>query len=152
MSDRLANAFDFSGRLSRGGRARLERKVMLIGSLGVVGPVFLLTIGTPRPVAAVPALLLIPLLMALAASGVRRLHDVGRHAHRVYLKRLVRLAITITPLGIAGAFPALPIPVLWSLVGLSGVALLASLFIRDLGWTEWRRGDPGPNRFGPPPE
>ena len=56
-----------------------------------------------------------------------------------------------TPVGVAISFPNLPEPVLWGLAGFSGVALLARLFIRDLTWTEWRRGDPGPNRFGPPP-
>lgn len=152
MSDRLANAFDFRGRLSFVGRQRLERKLLLLAMPGVVGPIFLLMIGAPRPVAGAAALILVPALIGLAAANVRRLHDVGCHAHRVHLKRWIWLLIISTPVGLAITFPNLPEPTLWSLAGLSGVALLASLFIRDLTWTEWRRGEPGTNRFGPPPE
>jgi uncharacterized membrane protein YhaH (DUF805 family) len=151
MSDRLANAFDFQGRLSFVGRQRLERKLLLIAMPGVVGPIFLLMIGVPRAVAAAAALLLAPALIGLVAANVRRLHDVGRHAHRVHLKRWFWLLIISTPVGVALTFPDLPEPARWGLAGVSGVALLASLFIPDMTWTEWRRGDPGPNRFGPPP-
>ena len=84
----------------------------------------------------------------MAASGVRRLHDVGRHAHRVYLKRLIWIIIFATPITFAISFPDLPEQVRWGLAGASGVALLASLFNRDLTWTEWLRGEPGPNAHG----
>jgi len=152
MSDRLAKAFDFSGRLSFAGRQRLERKLLLVLLLSLAGPIFLLMIGTPPPIAGAMALLLVPVVIALAASGVRRLHDVGRHAHRVYLKRLIWVIIFATPINVAISFPDLPEQVGWGLAGASGVALLASLFNRDLTWTEWLRGEPGPNRFGPAPE
>lgn len=152
MSDRLAKAFDFSGRLSFAGRQRLERKLLLIAVLGLAGPVFLLMIGTPLPIAGAMALLLVPVVIGLAASGVRRLHDVGRDAHRVYLKRLISFTIFATPINVAISFPDLPEQVRWGLAGVSGVALLVSLFNRDLTWTEWLRGEPGPNRFGPAPE
>ena len=152
MSDRLAKAFDFSGRLSFAGRARLERKLLLIAALGLAGPVFLLMVGIPPPVAGAAALFLVPVVIGLAASGVRRLHDVGRDAHRVYLKRLVWLAIVAAPVAVAIYRPDLPEQVRWGLTGTSGVAALIGLFLRDLTWTEWLRGDPGPNRFGPAAE
>ena len=152
MSDQLGSAFDFSGRLSFAGRQRLERKLLLIFVAGIAGPVFLLTIGVSPPFAGVAALLLVPALIGLCAASVRRLHDVGRHAHRVYLKRSVWLLMVGAPAAAVLAIPDLPPPVLWGLVGLSGMALLSGLFIRDLIWAEWLRGEPGPNRFGPPPE
>jgi uncharacterized membrane protein YhaH (DUF805 family) len=152
MSDRLANAFDFRGRLSFVGRQRLERKLLLIALPGVVGPIFLLIVGVSPPIAGAAALFLIPAVVGLAAANVRRLHDVGRPAHRVYLKRLISLLIVATPVAVAISRPDLPELVLRGLTGFSGVALLASLFIRDLTWTEWLRGEPGSNRFGPPPE
>lgn len=151
MSDRLAKAFDFSGRLSFAGRARLERKLLLIFVLSLAGPIFLLMIGKP-PIAGAMALLLVPVVIGLAASGVRRLHDVGHDAHRVYLKRLVWLAIVAAPVAVAISRPDLPEQIRWGLTGTSGVAALIGLFLRDLTWTEWLRGEPGPNRFGPAPE
>lgn len=152
MSDRLAKAFDFSGRLSFAGRQRLERKLLLILLLSLAGPIFLLMIGAPLPIAGAMALLLVPVVIGLAASGVRRLHDVGRHAHRVYLKRLVWLAISAAPVSVAISRPDLPEQVQWALAGISGLAALIGLFIPKLTWTEWLRGEPGPNRFGPAPE
>ena len=152
MSDRISNALDFRGRLSFGGRQRLERKLLLIALPGVVGPIFLLMIGVSPPIAGAAALLLVPVIIGLVAANVRRLHDVGSTAHHVYLKRFISLLIIATPVAVAISRPDLPELVLWGLAGFSGVALFASLFIRDLTWTEWLRGDPGPNRFGPSPE
>lgn len=152
MSDRLAKAFDFSGRLSFAGRQRLERKLLLIAGLSIAGPVFLFMIGAPPLVGGLAALLFVPVVIGSVAANVRRLHDVGRDAHRVYLKRLVWLAIAAAPVAVAISRPDLPEPIRWGLAGTSGVATLVGLFIRDLTWTEWLRGDPGPNRFGPAPE
>ena len=152
MSDRLAKAFDFSGRLSFAGRQRLERKLLLIAVLSIAGPIFLFMIGAPPPVGLAAALLFVPVAVGTAAANVRRLHDVGHDAHRVYLKRLVWLAIIAAPVAVAISRPDLPEQVRWGLGGISGVAALIGLFIRDLTWTEWLRGEPGPNRFGPAPE
>ncbi|TPW01273.1 MAG: hypothetical protein FD125_2664, partial [bacterium] len=60
MSDHLSRAFDFSGRLSFAGRQRLERKLLLILLLSLAGPIFLLMIGVPLPIAGAMALLLVP--------------------------------------------------------------------------------------------
>lgn len=152
MSDRLANAFDFHGRLSFVGRQRLERKLLLVAIPGVIGPIFLLIVGVPPPIAGMATVFLIPAVIGLAAANVRRLHDVGRTAHRVYLKRLISFVIVATPVTAALTLPDLPEFARLGLAGFSGLALLTSFFVRDLTWTEWRRGDSGPNRFGPPPE
>ena len=152
MSDRLAKAFDFSGRLSFAGRARLERKLLLVAVLSIAGTIFLLMIGAPPLVGGAAALLFVPVVIGSAAANVRRLHDVGHDAHRVYLKRLVWLAIIAAPIAVAISRPDLPEQVRWGLTGTSGVAALIGLFIRDLTWTEWLRGEPGSNRFGPAPE
>ena len=152
MSDRLAKAFDFSGRLSFAGRQRLERKLLLIAALSITGPNFLFMVGAPPLVGAAAAMLFVPVVIGSVAASVRRLHDAGRHAHRVYLKRLVWLAIVAAPVAIAIYRSDLPEQVLWGLTGTSGLAVLIGLFIRDLTWTEWLRGEPGPNRFGPAPE
>ena len=152
MSDRLVKAFGFSGRLSFAGRQRLERKLRLIAVLSGAGPIFLFMIGAPAPVGGAAALLFVPVVIGSAAANVRRLHDVGRDAHRVYLKRLVWLAIIAAPVSVAIFRPDLPEQVRWGLAGISAVSTLIGLFIRDLTWTEWLRGEPGPNRFGPAPE
>jgi len=152
MSDRLAKAFDFSGRLSFAGRQRLERKLLLIAVLSIAGPIFLFMIGVPPLIGGAAALLFVPVVIGSAAANVRRLHDVGRDAHRVYLKRLVWLAIIAAPVAVAISRPDLPEQVRWGFAGISGVATLIGLCIRDLTWTEWLRGEPGPNRFGPSPE
>jgi len=152
MRWKLRHAFDFQGRLSRADQMRLERRLIIISIPGILGPMFLLIAGAPRIVAVLPALLLVPVVVAAVASNVRRLHDVGRHAHRVYLKRLIFSACLVAALTAILVLPDLPEDAAWTLAGLAVTAFLLSFFVRDLGWTEWRRGDSGPNRFGPPPE
>lgn len=151
MTRQFGEAFDFRGRLSRVGQMRLERKLVVIAAPGIIGPVLLLMAGVPRIVAGIPALILVPVMAAAFAGNVRRLHDVGRHAHRVYAKRLIFSACLVGALAAVVIFPDLPEAAAWTLIGLVISALLVGLFIRDLGATEWRRGDPRPNRFGPPP-
>jgi uncharacterized membrane protein YhaH (DUF805 family) len=152
MTDRLVRIFDFSGRLSFAGRARLERKLLLIAALGIAGPIFLFMVDAPPLAGAAAALLIVPVAIGSVAANVRRLHDVGQDAHRVYLKRLVWWAIVAAPVAVAIYRPDLPEQVRWGMTGTSGLAALIGLFIRDLTWTEWLRGEPGPNRFGPAPE
>ena len=151
MTREIGEAFDFRGRLSRVGQMRLERKLIAISIPGIIGPILLLMAGAPRIVAVIPALVLLPVIVATAAANVRRLHDVGRHAHRVYAKRLIFSACLVGALAAVIIVPNLPEAAAWTLIGLVVTALLASVFTRDLGQTEWRRGDPRPNRFGPPP-
>lgn len=153
MSDRLADAFDFTGRLSFVGRERLSRKLVALAILPVVGPMVLFVFGAPRELALAPLVLLLPLMAALLAADVRRIHDVNQHAHVVYGLGVLGLAVTISPLLAAAALRDIQDWVRLCLVGLS-VLVFVGLMIRQFMRQpiEWRRGDPGPNRFGPPPE
>ena len=152
MLKEFSGLFDFRGRLTRSDMIRLERKALFAAMLGIVAPVLLLIFGVPPALALLPALVLIPIMVAGAALNFRRLHDVGRHAHRVYAKRVVFCAALAVPLAAIIALPGLSEPAAWTLIGVTLGALVMSFFVRDLGLTEWRRGDPGPNRFGPPPD
>jgi hypothetical protein len=153
MSDRLADAFDFRGRLSFVGRERLSRKLTALTIPVIVGPLFLLVFGMPRAVALTPLILLPPLLVAFVAADMRRIHDVNQHAHIVYGRAVLGLTLVLGLL-LTGLFiPDIPDWTRISLVGLSAVVWLAAT-IRGFARLpiEWRRGDPGPNRFGPPPK
>jgi hypothetical protein len=153
MSDRLADAFDFRGRLSFVGRERLSRKLVALAILPVLGPMGLLLLDAPRPLALAPLALLLPLMVALVAADMRRIHDVNQHAHIVYGRSLLGFAVVVGPLLAAGLLPDIPDWTRLALVGASAAVVLAMIirqFLRPP--IEWRRGDPGPNRFGPPPE
>jgi uncharacterized membrane protein YhaH (DUF805 family) len=153
MSDRLADAFDFQGRLGRGGRRRLELKLGVILVLAVMTPIALLIAGVPRALAWIPFLALPPAGVAFLAASVRRLHDVGLSAGMEFVRGFGFLIIVLGPLAAAILMPDLPPPYGWVLVGFPIAALIVASF-RNLtgGRPEWGPGDPGPNRFGPPPE
>ena len=153
MSDRLADAFDFRGRLSFVGRERLTRKLGALMVASVAVPLLLLVGGVPRAVAAAPLVLILPILVALFAADVRRIHDVNQHAHIVYARSAFGLALVLGPLLAAAFTPDIPDWARIALVGLSAVVGLVTT-IQGFGRQpiEWRRGDPGPNRFGPPPD
>ncbi|CAN7338701.1 hypothetical protein [Brevundimonas sp. LjRoot202] len=153
MSDRLAAAFDFRGRLSFVGHERLTRKLLLLSIVPVLGPMFLLIAGAPRLLALTPLALLVPLLVAFMAAHARRMHDLNQHAYVVHGRRGLILALAIAPALTAFLMPGLPD---WAILALPALSLVVvvvstvrSLFVAPL---EWRRGDPGPNRFGPAPE
>lgn len=148
----IGEAFDFKGRLSRAEQMRLGRKLLLIALPGMIVPILLLIAGVPRLLSALPALLLLPVCLAGIAANVRRLHDVGRHAHRVYSKRVGLLVCLAVPVVAVLTFPSMPGWLALTLIAIPVVGFPASLFVRDLGYTEWRRSDPGPNQFGPAPE
>jgi len=152
MPKEFFGLFDFRGRLNRPELIRLERNILFVAMPGMVAHVLLLIFGVPAILALLPALVFIPVTVVGAAAGFRRLHDVGRHAHRVHAKRIIFCAGLAVPLIAVIVFPALPEAIAWTLTGLTVAAFVASFFLLDLGFTEWRRGDPGPNRFGPASE
>lgn len=153
MSDRLADAFDFRGRISFAGRERLTRKLGALMVASVAGALLLLTFGVPRAVAAAPFALVPPLLVALFAADVRRIHDVNQHAHIVYARAAFGLALVLGPLLAAAFTPDIPG---WARIALVGMSAVVGIVTSIQGFArapiEWRRGDPGPNRFGPPTE
>ena len=149
MSDRLVDAFDFNGRLGRSGLRRLELKLMAVAIAGGLAPLFLLLGGAPRAIAWLPLGILPVIAVAGAAAGVRRLHDVGRDARPEWLKSFGVFVVVLGPAFAMLAFPDLPEPLVWALLGVSAAILVIAAF---RGRPEWGPGDPGPNRFGPPPE
>ncbi len=153
MSDRLADAFDFRGRLSFVGRERLSRKLVALAILPILGPMGLLLLEVPRALALAPLTLLLPLAAALLAADVRRIHDVNQHAHIVYGRSVLGIALIVGPLLAAALLPDIPDWVRLALTAVSALLLLA-MTIRHFSIPpiEWRRGTPGPNRFGPPPD
>ena len=153
MSDRLADAFDLRGRLSFVGRERLTRKLGALMVASVAVPLLLLIVGVPRAVAAAPLGLILPILVALFAADVRRIHDVNQHAHIVYARSVFGLALVLGPLLAAAFTPDIPD---WARIALVGLSAVVGIVTTIQGFArppiEWRRGDPRPNRFGPPPE
>lgn len=149
MAERLIDAFDFNGRLSRSGARRLEARLAAFAVAGCLAPLLLLLGGAPKGIAWLPFGILPVIALAGAAAGVRRLHDVGRDARLEWLKSLGVLVLMAGPVVVVLAFPGLPEPVVWTLLGVSA-AILVTAALR--GRPEWGPGDPGPNRFGPPPE
>lgn len=152
VSDRLADAFDFNGRLSFAGRQRLERKLLALALIPFLALAVLIMLGL-RQWGALPFLLLVPLPVALAAAHVRRMHDLGLEAGAVLVRHLLAFVLFAAPAGLALIAVGLPDWVRLALTATSAVVILAgaarSLFVLPL---DWRRGDPGPNRFGSPPE
>lgn len=149
MFNRVLDAFDFHGRLSRNGSRRLAAKLMALAVVGWLAPLLLLMGGAPKILAWLPYSLLPLIAVAGAAAGVRRMHDVGRDARFEWLKRLGVLILTLGPVLVILAVPNLPAWVVWVLLSLSAAIFVAVVF---RGRPEWGPGDPGPNRFGPPPE
>lgn len=152
MSDRLADAFDFKGRLSFAGRQRLERKLLALALLPLLTAAVLIMLGL-RQWAALAFLLLLPLPVALAAAHVRRMHDLGLEAGAVLVRHLLAFGLFAAPAALALIAVSLPDWARLALTATSALVILTgiarSLFVLPL---DWRRGDPGPNRFGPAPE
>lgn len=149
MIHRIRDTLAFRGRLTRLGYWWWQIAILLLGA-GIAYAAIAITIaGGPRWLS---ALVFAPMAIApIAAVGVvaRRLHDRGRGA--VWL-----MTFTLAPWGLA----ALSI---WLLEGpayaeqvwpafASLAASLISLLLNLWGFVEigLRRGDPAPNRFGPP--
>lgn len=153
MSDRLADAFDFRGRLGRSAKRRLELKPGVILVLATMTPIALLIGGAPRAWAWLPFLAVPPAGAAFLAASIRRLHDVGLSARMEFFRRAGFLVMALGPLAAAILMPDLPETVWWLLIGFSAVTFIVAVG-RDLagGRPEWGPGDPGPNRYGPPPE
>jgi MFS family permease len=153
MSDRLTDAFDFRGRLSFGGRERLSRKLLILAAFPILGPIILLMLGAARALAVAPLILLLPLAVADVAADVRRIHDLNQHAHLIYGRALFNFAMVVGPALAAILASGIPDGLRLAFAALSAAAFLIVTvrhFLRPP--IEWRRGDPGPNRFGPPPE
>lgn len=152
MSDRIADCLKFNGRLSLIGAWRLQRKLLLVAMVGWGAPIALLLNGAPRAVALAPFSILVVLAVAFAGAHVRRLHDVGRHAHQEIARQLLAVGMTLGPLVAIVVMPRMP--AIFS--GLLCVIALGSLIFSIArsepgGPPTWRRGDPEPNAFGPPP-
>ena len=150
MSNRLADIFSFRGRLGRAAYWRRQRWSMLIGGVAIIPAIFLLMAGVQAPLALFPTLVLPAVLIAEAAAYVRRLHDVGRHAHRVLARDVAVVGLILAPLVIAvtaGATlqPYIQLTLLW----LSGVGLIVGV-VAQVRHPLRRVGDVGANAFGPP--
>ena len=91
-------------------------------------------------------------LVASVAAGVRRLHDVGRHARGEFFRGCVALFLVVGPAVAAFFMSGVPDWASTALLTASGaifvILVLSSLF---RGVPEWKTGDEGPNEFGPPP-
>jgi uncharacterized membrane protein YhaH (DUF805 family) len=152
MLDRFHSYFTFKGRLSRVAYLRRQRWSMLLGSIGVVATISLLVAHVQIPLALTPALLLLPAMLVAEVGGyVRRLHDVGRHAHRVLMKDVALVSLIVAPAVIAAMASALlRAEVLLALLSLTGVGVFVG-FATQLRHPVRRPGDTGANAFGPPP-
>ncbi len=151
MSDRLADTFNFKGRLSRGGQRRIQYKLLAFALVGWVAPLLLLIAGAPGVLAMIPFVILPIVALGLVAAAVRRFHDVDLHAHREMLIYILGTATVIGPFVIIAMVPDLPQPIAYGLMGLSVLTLLAGFMANLRGRPEWGPGDPDTNEFGPPP-
>lgn len=114
--------------------------------------ILMLMSGAPRLLAGLALLPLPAAGLAFVAVAVRRLHDVGRSARAEFVKGMGVLVALAGPLIAAGVTPDLPEPALWALVSLSAAVFIACVGMNVVrGRPEWGPGDPGPNRYGPPP-
>ena len=153
MSERWIDSFSFQGRLSRPGAARIERRVMLLMTLGVVLSLLLLISSVPRALAVLPGVLIPIGAVVLMAAYFRRMHDVGMHASGQIFRETLGLIVIAGPAVGALVLSELPVWLAQTLLAASGVMLLFASIRRYLrGLPEWRPGDERPNAFGPPPE
>ena len=151
MGQAIVDTLAFRGRLTRLGYWRWQLAFLVIGAGLAYGSVAVAIAGGPRWLS---ALVFAPMAVTLiAAVGVvaRRLHDRGRGGRWI-------IVFVAAPWGLA----ALSI---WLIEGPTDLdyrwavptalaASLASLAVNLWAFVEigLLRGDPGPNRFGPPPE
>lgn len=139
----LKGLFSFRGRASRLAYWRIGLGVCVAVSVLWVASIVLAM--NASGAAAIPLLLIAPLLAALAALTVRRLHDRGKSAWWLLLffggpmGLYLGVESLIGPTGTGG-----PLAALMALAGL-GIELWAFF---ELGFL---RGAAGANRFGPPP-
>ena len=78
---------------------------------------------------------------------------MGLSARMEFFRGVGFLTLVLGPLAAAILTPDLPEPFGWVLVGFSAITFIVAIG-RNMtgGRPEWGPGDPGPNRFGPPPE
>lgn len=151
MIQAIGNALTFRGRLTRLGYWRWQVALVVVSAVNAYGAVAVAMSGGPRWLS---ALVFAPFAIALvAAIGVvaRRLHDRGRGLGWL-------LFFLVGPWGLAALSVWLAEGRVfaedsWAAPASFGAALLSLVFnlwaFVEIGLL---RGDPGPNRFGPPPE
>jgi uncharacterized membrane protein YhaH (DUF805 family) len=150
MMKAIGDALAFRGRLTRLGYWRWQMALVVLSAGFAYGAVAVAMGGGPRWLS---ALVFAPMLIAVVAGvGVvaRRLHDRGRGVRWL-------IAFLVGPWGLAALSIWLPqhAPVAdqaWTTPAVLATALL-SLVLNVWGFVEIGvlRGQPGPNRFGPPP-
>jgi len=149
MIQAMGDALAFRGRLTRLGYWRWQIALVVITAAFVYGAVAVAMGGGPRWLS---ALVFAPIVVAvIAAVGViaRRLHDRGRGVHWL-------MVFIVTPWGLAALSIWLAersaVADGWT-ASLSLAAALLSLLFNVWGFVEigLLRGQPDPNRFGPPP-
>jgi len=151
MSQAIRDALAFRGRLTRLGYWRWQLALVLVTAGFAYAPIAVAMAGGPRRFS---ALAFAPMAIALiAAVGVvtRRLHDRGRSVGWLALFTLAPWGLALLSIWLAES------PELAEYSWAPSAALTASLVSLALnvwGFVEigLLRGDPGPNRFGPPPE
>lgn len=151
MIQAIGDVLAFRGRLTRLGYWRWQLALVVIGAGLGYAPVAVTMAGGPRWLS---ALAFAPMAIALAASvgvAARRLHDRGHSVGWL-------IVFSLAPWGLGGLSIWLTEgPALVEQTWAAPAALAASLV--SLALSVWGlveigllRGDPGPNRFGPPPE
>lgn len=150
MIQAIGDALAFRGRLTRLGYWRWQMAFALMTAGFAYGAVAVAIGGGPRWLS---ALVFAPLIVAVvAAVGVvaRRLHDRGRDAR--WLMVFLLAPWSLTALSIWLSEGDVFVEQSWAMPAAAAAALLSLLFnvwaFVEIGLL---RGQPGPNRFGPPP-
>ena len=150
MIQAIRDSLAFRGRLTRLGYWRWQMAMAIVGAGFVYGAVAVTMGGGPRWLS---ALVLAPMAIAvIAAIGVvaRRLHDRGRGA--LWLAVFLFMPWSLAALSIWLSEAPLLVEQAWAPPAAFAAALLSLLFnlwgLLEVGLL---RGQPGPNRFGPPP-
>ena len=151
MFQAIGDVLAFRGRLTRLGYWRWQLALVVIGAGLGYAPVAVAMAGGPRWLS---ALAFAPMLIALIVSvGVvtRRLHDRGRGVGWLAVFMLTPWSLAALSIWLTqgpGVFDQSWAPTA------ALAASLVSLALNLWGFVEigLLRGNPGPNRFGPPPE
>lgn len=135
--------FTFHGRASRLAYWRMQ--LLATGVLVVMWVVTIFVAMGAGDLAAIPLILMIPVLIPLLAVCVRRLHDRNKSGWWLLIFWVAPFACLWAAQALTEAAPTGVVPAL-------GVIALA-LFLEIWGLFEigLLRGSPGENRFGPPP-
>jgi len=150
MIQAIGDALAFRGRLTRLGYWRWQIALALITAGFAYGAVAVAIGGGPRWLS---ALVFAPMVVALiAAVGVvaRRLHDRGRGTRWLVVFLLAPWSLTALSIWLSEG--RVFVEQSWVMPAAAAAALLSLLFnlwaFVEIGLL---RGQPGPNRFGPPP-